>query len=358
VLVNRDAGKFVETRELLSHPEYQVTASADFLPTATLHMLQLRARLLAAARRFFDSRGYFEVDTPVLTHDRVVDPHLEPYTVSGSPSPLYLQTSPEFAMKRLLTAGAKAIYQLSHVFRAGELGRLHNPEFTMIEWYRVGDTHWDQMQVVEELVVEVFREVAIGPDPVAKPAAPLVPFLRTTYREAFQRHTGSDVMVLSVSDLAHLAREKNIVVPESLGQEDRDGWLNLLLAELVEPQLGRERPEFLIDYPTSQAAIARIRDDDPPVAERFELYTNGIELCNGYHELTDPAELRLRMAAESERLVAAGQSPLPISSRLLAAMDAGLPPCAGVALGFDRLVLVAVGAQSLDEVIPFPFARA
>ena len=330
----------------------------DYLPTASLGMLQLRARLLAAAREFFDSRGYFEVDTPLLSHDRVVDPHLEPFRVEAGAAQLYLQTSPEFAMKRLLAAGAQAIYQIGHVFRLGELGRLHNPEFTMIEWYRVGNTHLEQMQVVEDLVVELFREAATDltkQDPSTK-----VPdtFFRTTYREAFRRWAGCDVLALDNPGLTELARARSVPAPESLSLDDRDGWLNLLLAELVEPHLGRERPEFLIDYPASQAAIAQIRNEDPPVAERFELYIQGVELCNGYHELTDPHELQRRMEVESRRLVDAGAPPLATSSRLLAAMDAGLPPCAGVALGFDRLLMLAAGAQSLEEVIAFPFERA
>jgi lysyl-tRNA synthetase class 2 len=338
----------------------------DYLPTATLARLQLRARLLQVVRRFFDERGYFEVDTPLLSHDRVVDPHLEPFVVEAGRDALYLQTSPEFAMKRILASGAEAIYQVGHVFRAGELGRLHNPEFTMIECYRAGDTHIEQMQVVEELVREVFRAAAAasGSAPPMSTAAPRetqisqAPFLRTTYREAFVRHAGRDVFPLEALELAELARSRRIAIPETLDPSDRDGWLNLLLAELVEPELGMDRPEFLCDYPASQAALAKLRQESFPVAERFELYIAGIELCNGYHELTDPAELRRRIEVESQRRIGAGRPPLPVSNRLLAAMDAGLPPCAGVALGFDRLVMLAAGANSVAEVIPFGFERA
>ena len=319
-------------------------------------MLQLRARLLSTLRRFFDERGYFEVDTPLLSHDRVVDPHLEPFVVEGGAAPLYLQTSPEFGMKRLLAAGARAIYQIGHVFRAHELGRLHNPEFTMVEWYRAGDTHVEQMQVVEELVVDVVGN-SQRPGSHATPVVQ-TPFLRTTYRAAFERHTGSDVFTLTTEQLNDLARARGVSIPASFDPRDRDGCLNLLLAELVEPHLGRERPEFLCDYPASQAAIARIRPDTLPVAERFELYWDGIELCNGYHELTDPVELRRRMAIESQRRASEGLSPLPVSNRLLAAMEAGLPPCAGVALGFDRLLMLAVGAKTIAEVMPFAFDRA
>ena len=333
-----------------------MTSPGDYRPTATLDMLELRAKLLSTMRRFFDERGYFEVDTPLLSHDRVVDPHLEPFVVEGAAAPLYLQTSPEFGMKRLLAAGARAIYQIGHVFRAHELGRLHNPEFTMVEWYHTGDTHVEQMQVVEDLVVEVFRDAERARPNIAP--VPQTPFLRTTYREAFERHTGSDVFVLTTSQLVELARARGVSMPESFNLTDRDGCLNLLLAELVEPHLGRERPEFLCDYPASQAAIARIRLDTVPVAERFELYLAGIELCNGYHELTDPAELRRRMEVESRRRESEGLSPLPVSSRLLSAMEAGLPPCAGVALGFDRLLMLAAGAKSIAEVVPFAFDRA
>lgn len=327
----------------------------DHLPTASLATLQLRARLLAAVRRFFDTRGYFEVDTPLLSHDRVVDPHLEPFSIHST-VPLYLQTSPEFAMKRLLVAGAQAIYQVGHVFRAGESGRLHNPEFTMIEWYRTDDTHLEQMQSVEDLVVDVMRDSIAGVSEDSR--VPKTPFRRTTYREAFERYVGCDVFQIETQQLVALAREKKIAAPESLDQSDRDGWLNLLLADLVEPRLGVERPEFLYEYPASQSAIARIRPGEPPVAERFELYIDGIELCNGYHELTDAAELRRRMEVESQRRAAEGLAPLPASSRLLAAMEAGLPPCAGTALGFDRLVMLAAGANSIAEVIPFSFDRA
>jgi lysyl-tRNA synthetase class 2 len=261
-------------------------------------------------------------------------------------------------MKRLLVAGARAIYQIGHVFRAGELGRQHNPEFTMVEWYRTGDTHFQQMQVVEELIVDVFRAAASDPAAGPSSARAKTPFLRTTYRDAFLRCTGKDVMLMTAAQLAALAREHSVSIPESLDNSDRDSWLNLLLAELVEPQLGKERPELLYDYPASQSALAVIRPGNPPVAERFELYISGIELCNGYHELTDAAELRRRIESESQRRLAEGQPALPVSNRLLAAMDAGLPPCSGVALGFDRLVMLATGAKSVAEAIPFAFERA
>lgn len=341
--------------------------SRDYLPTAKLETLQFRARMLATARRFFDERGYWEVETPLLSHDGVIDSHLEPFvTHDAVGEPLYLQTSPEFGMKRLLVAGAEAIYQLGRVFRRGERGRLHNPEFTMIEWYKVGDDHHAQMQVVEELVRTLCRAGGRQPSehsgrlPVVSGQLSLVsdPFLRTSYRRAFERDIGVDVTKSSVHELADLARAKSVSIPESLSVDDRDGWLNLLLAELVEPNLGRGRPEFVYDYPASQAALACIRHEDPPVAERFELYIEGIEICNGYHELIDPAELRARMQDESARRVAAGLPEIPKSNRLLAAMEQGLPACSGVALGFDRLAMLIAGLDTVADVIAFPIDRA
>jgi len=348
----------------------------SFRPTADLATLRLRARLLAVVRRFFDSRDYWEVETPQLSQDSVVDAHLDPFVVPAGfqGRDLYLQTSPEFAMKRLLAAGAEAIYQIVHVFRRGERGRLHNPEFTMIEWYRTGATHFDQMRVVEALVREVFSAAAPEAERTVTsdtgetsgtPAAGAASgrdwgsqFPRTTYAEAFEKHLGIDVLTIGTSDLAALAREQGISIPPGLEADDRDGWLNLLLAERIEPLLGQEIPEYLHEYPVSQGALACASVGNPLVADRFELYYRGIELCNGYRELTDPAELRARIDEQLRIRAREGLPPLPRESRLLAAMEAGLPESSGVALGFDRLVMFAAGKSSIDEVIPFPIERA
>ena len=329
----------------------------DFRPAASLEVLRLRARLLAFTRRYFDESGYWEVDTPILSHERVIDPNIEPFVVPWSASEqLSLQTSPEFAMKRLLASGADAIYQLGKVFRRGELGRLHNPEFTMLEWYRVGDTHHEQMHFVEKFVSEFAREVErqSSAAPRSSPLAPH-PFERLTYDQTFERHTGSKVLSRPTGEIVALARRLGVSAPDSLLPNDRDGWLNLLLAERVEPHLGHDRPMFIYDYPASQAALARVRVAGPvSVAERFELYGNGIELCNGYHELTDANTLRARIHHEA---TASGQR-LAEPARLLAAMEQGLPPCSGVALGFDRLLMLCLGANSIRQVIPFPFEIA
>lgn len=352
--------------------------SPDYLPTASLKMLRQRAALLAVIRRVFDEAGYFEVETPILSSDIVVDAWLDPFVADFLPSPtdwstggkpLYLQTSPEFAMKRLLAAGAKAIYQLGKVFRNGEVGQRHNPEFTMLEWYRVGDDHHAQMRFTESLVRRVFeaaetlRDVELKATPCAsaKPRLGSQEFERLTYDAAFERHAGQRVLDASLESLATLASRYGLVPPPGLEADDRDGWLNWLLAELVEPHLGRDRPTFLFNYPASQAALARVSVGATAavaVAERFELYIDGVELCNGYHELTDPIALRQRIHEQALLRNAAGFRPLPAESRLLAAMEAGLPASSGNALGVDRLIMLALDAKSLSEVIAFPFDRA
>lgn len=328
----------------------------DHLPTASLAALQFRARCLQAARRFFDTQGYWEVDTPLLSRDIVIDAYLEPFLVPDTHAgqPFYLQTSPEAGMKRLLAAGADAIYQLGHVFRRGERGTRHNPEFTMLEWYRTGDDHHRQMHVVETLIRTLTTELK------AEKNLPLPsqPFLRTTYRQAFQTHLHIDVATCSNEDLRNLTLQQGISPPASLNLDDRDGWLNLLLALCIEPHLGRHAPEFLHDYPASQSALARIRHEEFPVAERFELYIHGIELCNGYHELLDATELQRRYAELSILREKEGAPPLPRDSRLIQAMQAGLPPSSGVALGFDRLTMLLGGYSSIQDVIPFPIERA
>lgn len=316
----------------------------DFLPTASLEHLRLRASLLRMVRRFFDERGYLDVETPLLSAEGTIDPNLTPFVTEWVPpgktavggERCYLQTSPEFAMKRLLAAGATAIYQITRSFRNCEIGRLHNPEFTIVEWYRVGDTYHQQMDVVEVLVREILN---IGGS-----------FPRTSYGEAFQRHAGFDPIPMETREVIQAATSRGAVPPTSLRADDRDGWLNFLLVDRVEPHLGGERPEFLYDYPASQAALAKVRPGPPAVAERFELYVHGIEICNGYQELTDAAELRGRVREHAHAV--------PMPTRLLDAMTAGFPTCSGVALGFDRLVMLAAGASSLAEVMAFPFERA
>lgn len=334
----------------------------SWLPTADLATLRQRATLTRAVRTFFDEHGYWEVETPLLSRDICVDAWIDPFcvnTTAGGDNALYLQTSPEFAMKRLLAAGADAIWQLTRSFRKDETGRFHNPEFAILEWYRAGDDHHDQMTFVERLVRHVAAQAAehgAGTEPLARLAEPI---RRLRYDDAFAEFAGMPVLGRETAELAELARTHGVTVPESLasGDGDRDDWLNLLLAEIVEPALAEQGAVFLYDYPASQAALAKVSDGPPPVAERFELYLDGIEICNGYHELTDADELARRMQQQSDRRRAAGLPPLPVESRLLEAMRASLPDCAGVALGLDRLVMWSLGRASVAEVIPFPFDR-
>jgi len=327
------------------------TSDDDYAPIASWSNLRLRAGLLRRLRRFFDDRGFLEVETPLLSHDTVVDRHLDPLPVKVFDNPaapdrgptMWLQTSPEFGMKRLMAAGGEAIYQVTRSFRGGERGRLHNVEFTMVEWYRRGDS----MQAGIELLSDMAEHLlALGPAETI------------SYREAFIRHAGIDPLTAEPSALARAARNRGLSLPQSVPETDRDAWLDLMLVECVEPYLGRDRPTILYDYPASQAALAVVRDEDPPVAERFELYVRGIELANGYHELTDPEILRQRIAVSNRQRESDGKYRLPEANRLLTAMEHGLPACSGVALGFDRLVMVAAGAENLDEVMAFPGERA
>jgi lysyl-tRNA synthetase class 2 len=321
----------------------------DFFPTASWENLRLRAELLRRLREFFHGQDFLEVETPILSADTVVDRHLDPFYIDISLSPgkpphrLWLQTSPEFGMKRLLAAGAKAIYQVSRVFRQGEHGQLHNPEFTMVEWYRSGDGMAEGMKLISDLA-----ETMLGRGPAQC----------ISYREAFLQHVGIDPLASDTATLISAVKKQGIEPPASLSGDDRDGWLDLLLVERVQPHLGQDCPLLLYDFPASQAALSRIRNDYPPVAERFELYISGIELANGYHELLDAEELLRRNRETNLLRYAEGKTILPEQSRLLAAMQSGLPPAVGVALGFDRLVMLAAGAKSLAEVIAFPFDRA
>jgi len=322
----------------------------DYLPSASLENLRLRARLLAKVREFFTSRGFLEVETPILSADVTVDRHLDPMSTilaDDARRPrvgrrLLLQTSPEFGMKRLLAAGATAIYQITRAFRNGEVGALHNPEFTIVEWYRVGD----DMEAGIALLSE-FCQTMLGTPPVES----------LSYAAAFERLLEINPHAASCAALMDRTAALRRHVPQGLA-DDRDGLLNLLLAECIEPYLGQTAPTILYEYPASQAALARIRDDQRPVAERFELYFRGIELANGYHELLDPAELRRRISAANLARMNDGKPQLPPDNRLLDAMDAGLPPSTGVALGFDRLVMLAAGAKSISEVIAFPIDLA
>jgi lysyl-tRNA synthetase class 2 len=313
-------------------------------------MLEARARLLGRIRQFFAEAGVLEVETPVCSRYATTDPAIESlrtrYTGPGAAQgvPMSLQTSPEFPMKRLLAAGSGPIYQICRVFRDGELGPRHNPEFTLLEWYRPGFDHRALMDEVSALLQPLF--------PAERPQQHL------SYGKAFQRFLGMDPHSATPQALRECAQRNGIAGARELALETRDGWLDLLLSHLIEPQLGRDCFTYLYDYPASQAALSRIRPGEPPVAERFELYLDGMEIANGFHELADAREQRLRFEADCARRAAQGMAGVEMDRLLLAALEAGLPDCAGVALGIDRLLMVLCGQRDIRRVLAFPFDRA
>lgn len=286
------------------------------------------------------------METPLLCAAGVTDPHIESLTtrVAGLPQISYLCSSPEYAMKRLLAAGSGDIYQICKAFRDGERGRWHNPEFTLIEWYRLGFDDAALMTEVEALLGEL-----LAPYRTLKSAE------RCSYAEVLRRHAGVDVHGASEAQLAHAARHHGIACPAPL---DRDARLDLLMGFVAGPRLGLERPCFVCDYPASQAALARLKSGSPRVAARFELYLDGIELANGFHELGDAAEQRARFAHDSAVRHGAGLKTPAADERLLEALAAGLPDCSGVALGFDRLTAVALQARGLADAMAFTIDNA
>lgn len=320
-----------------------MTTGEDWTPTAGRAVLELRAQLLERSRAFFAERGVLEVETPVLGRATATDPHIDSVSLALGGERLYLQTSPEAAMKRLLAAGVGSIFQIAKVFRAGESGRRHNPEFTLLEWYRPGLDHHALMDEVSELLTAV----------VGAPPAECA-----SYESLFREHVGLSPHGTRAGELADAYRELGL--PDVSGARDltREDWLNLLMAQAVEPELGFDTPLLVYDYPVELAALARIRSGRPPVAERFEVYYGGMELANGYHELTSAAEQRERFSADSARRRTLGKEEVSSDEPMLAALEAGLPPCAGVALGFDRLVMIAAGAENIRDVLSFAFERA
>jgi lysyl-tRNA synthetase class 2 len=299
--------------------------------------LRRRAEMLSRLRAFFAERGFLEVETPLLADEVIPELHIEPMSVEGG---FWLQASPELHMKRLLAEGLPAIFQVTRSFRKDERGWLHNPEFTMVEWYRAGDSMDAGVQLLDELVQAV---------------AGAAPARRMTYAEAFQLHAGIDPHRASIAELVASHHGIEMDVPNELYSISRDEWLNMILAMRVESKLGQEGPELLLDYPASQSALATTAmRDGIEVAERFELYWRGIELANGYHELTDAEALTARLEAVNAARRQARQPKLPLPERLLRAMKSpGLPPCSGCALGFDRLVMLACNAESIDDVMAF-----
>lgn len=306
--------------------------------------------MLRKVRQFFDEHGLIEVQTPCLSSDNVVDAHIDPIEVPGAAlllpqelasSRYFLQTSPEFAMKRLLAAGAGSMYSLGPVFRAGERSPRHNIEFTMLEWYVVGASMDDLIEQTIELVQQVLGK---GPPRTV------------TYRDLFKQSLGFDPLDADASLIEREVATVDSSLARSLAGQ-RDELLDVLMTERIEPMIANEII-LIRNYPLSQAALARPSEDDPQTAERFELIVDGLELANGYGELLDPDELMSRNALSNQKRVATGRRPLPVDSRLIAAMRAGLPPCSGVAMGFDRLVMLSLGTRDIADVLAFPIEFA
>ncbi len=314
----------------------------------TLHeALVLRARLYALIREFFAERSVLEVETPILSAAANTEPNIESFStmfsghVDAGSAERWLRTSAEFPMKRLLAAGVGDCYELGRVFRNGEAGRRHNPEFTMLEWYRVG---WDHLRLLDETVELVRLALAM----VGREAR----MVSMTYHELFVDSLGIDPFTASIDTLREPLRDIEIN-GEGL---QRDDWLDLLITHRIQPDFPTDRISVIRDWPSSQCALARIRPGNPPVAERFELYLGPHELANGYHELTDPIEQRARFENDNRRRQLRGQRALPIDVNLLAALQGGLPDCAGVALGIERLLMCLRGSKDIRDLLAFEFS--
>ncbi len=321
-------------------------------PTMGWKNAKQRAHILAKIRSFFLALDIIEVETPLLSHATVTDVHLDAFSTlynysadshCDEPTSLYAQTSPEFSMKRLLASGYGCCYQICKAFRHEQQGRYHNPEFTMLEWYRVGFDHFQLMDEVAELLSAV-----LGCQQVE----------RISYQELFIREVAIDPLMTNRDELIRIisAHDK---LSDWLEQEYcLDTLLQFIMAELIEPNIGENKPCFVYNFPASQASLAKISLQDPRVAERFECYFKGIELANGFHELTDVEQQRLRFEQDNQTRTTLGKIEQDIDQHFISALEHGLPACAGVALGIDRLVMLALTVNKIDQVISFPIANA
>ncbi|WP_102794422.1 elongation factor P--(R)-beta-lysine ligase [Bowmanella denitrificans] len=324
------------------------SSSVSWRPTASIATLQKRAELTVAVRSFFARRGVWEVETPCLSSATVTDEHLQGFSTefvgpgAAQGRTLYLQTSPEYAMKRLLAAGSGAIFQICKAYRNEESGRWHNPEFTMLEWYRPGFDHFDLMQELDELV-----QLICSTEPAE----------RISYQQVFMQHVKLDPLSCSLAELKQAAAQLGHG-ELAAAETDRDVLLQLLFCDAVEPQIGQQRPCFVYDFPASQAALAKLNPDDPRAAQRFELYFRNLELANGFHELDDAGEQKARFEQDNLKRRSQGKQEKPIDPMLLQALEAGIPACAGVAVGLDRLFMLALAQSSISDVLSFDVGNA
>jgi elongation factor P--(R)-beta-lysine ligase len=328
-----------------------VSPESAWAPGSARDALRLRGWLNRMIREFFHARGVLEIETPMLSRAGNTDPNIASFSLEfsgrtdGAPRTRWLRTSPEFALKRLLAAGVGDCYELGRVFRDGEAGGRHNPEFTMLEWYRVG---WNHLQLADETAELVQAALAL----VGRTGA----IARSTFRDLYRDTLGIDPFTADEATLRNALGDVRID-PERL---TRDDWLDLLMTHRIQPAFAADAILVVHDYPASQCALARIRGggDGMPVAERFELYLGTLELANGYHELLDAREQRQRFERDLGVRAARGQPMPPIDEALLAALEVGLPECAGVALGIERLLMGMLGSDRIADVLAFDFARA
>jgi lysyl-tRNA synthetase class 2 len=329
--------------------------------------LELRSRVTAATRAFFAAQSFAEVETPCLQISPGLEPHLKAFSTAladpfgGPDQPLHLHTSPEFAMKKLLVAGVPRLYQLARVFRNAERSATHHPEFTMLEWYRAGASLIDLMDDTEALVRDCAR--AAGVERMRRQRAecdPFAPWLRLSVAEAFSEYAGIDILATAPDPTSpNRSALEAEAVRIGISVSPSDSWEDIffkVMLDRIEPHLGFDRPVILHSYPVSMAALSRPSPDDPRVAERFEAYAMGVELCNAFGELTDAAEQRRRFAADMDLKEKLYGERYPVDEDFLAALDFGLPDSAGIALGFDRLVMLLAGAERIDDVLWAPVA--
>ena len=320
--------------------------SADWAPGASLAVLQQRARILQAVRAFFVARDCLEVETPLLSRAGTTDPNIESFRVPIGADQRYLITSPEFHMKRLLAAGSGSIFQVARVFRDRERGQRHNPEFTLLEWYRVGFDYQQLMAEVEELLRHVLAE-SQDPGPARK----------IRYQDLFFQYLQLDPLTAGFEELYHCWQGEHGEI-QGLAAGDREGLLDLIFGGLLQPRLRSQGMVFVYDFPAAQASLARLCIQDERFAERFEVFIDGVELGNGFSELTDAGEQRKRFDQDLRRRAACGQDPVVMDDQLLAALTHGLPPSAGVAIGLDRLCMAAGNLAKIDDAVAFPWEGA
>ena len=299
-----------------------------------LENIKSRFDMYRTIRDFFAEKGVQEVETPLVAAAAITDPFIEPLKVENN---YYLQTSPEYAMKRLLVAGLGSIFQICKAFRKEEHGDLHNSEFTLLEWYRVGFNHHTLISEVIELLQIILKIQQIK---------------KISYQEIFYHYVSLDPLNCTLEDLQQKSLEYKIYLTRNAVENlDKSDYFDLLFSHIIQPQLEDDIVWVIYDYPVEQAALAKINTDKQAVAERFEIFINGIELANGYHELQDVVEQKARFARDLANREKLQLAPLPIDTQLLAALELGLPACAGVALGLDRLLMIKIKASSIKEVI-------